>query len=312
VVRPDADRLVDGLVACFDEPFADSSALPTYLVAELARRSVTVALSGDGGDELFGGYTRYAELMTRAQLPAPGRALLGALGPMLPQGAIGRNRVLDLARSRRGRYAATVATALPVREGGVARAEIAARIPALGGLLDPWFAPADGRDFVTQMTLVDMQTYLPGDILTKVDRTSMAVSLEARVPLLDHPLVEFAVSLPGSLKLRDGTGKWIFRRAIEGIVPDIVLTRPKQGFAVPLAAWFRGPLRHRTEALTRPDSAVNEFAVPEAVARLVREHAAGRRDHSHLIWRLMVLDLWIAALRRGALKESSPPLIAAA
>ncbi len=312
VVRPDADRLVEGVVSCFDEPFSDPSALPTYLVAELARRKVTVALSGDGGDELFAGYTRYAELMSRRTLPAAARAGLGVVGRQLPQGALGRNRILDLGRSRRGRYAATVAIALSEREGGVARPEIAARVPQLDLLLNPWFARSADRDFLTQMTLVDLQTYLPGDILTKVDRTSMAVSLEARVPLLDHPLVEFAVALPAELKLRDGTGKWIFRKAIQGLVPDIVLTKPKQGFAVPLPEWFRGDLRHRTIALLRTDSPIYEFVEPRAVARLVSEHQARRRDHSWLLWRLLVLDLWVSALRTGVLGRSTPMFAAVA
>ncbi len=312
VVRPDADRLVEGVVSCFDEPFSDPSALPTYLVAELARRKVTVALSGDGGDELFAGYTRYAELMSRRTLPAPARMGIGAVGRQLPQGAFGRNRILDLGRSRRGRYAATVAIALAEREGGVARPEIAARVPQLDMLLNPWFSRSAGRDFLTQMTLVDLQTYLPGDILTKVDRTSMAVSLEARVPLLDHPLVEFAVALPSALKLRDGTGKWIFRKAITGIVPDIVLSKPKQGFAVPLPEWLRGDLRHRAVALLRPDSPIYEFVEPRGVARLVSEHQSRRRDHSWLMWRLLVLDLWISALRTGTLSRSTPMFAAAA
>jgi asparagine synthase (glutamine-hydrolysing) len=312
VVRPDADRLVEGVVACFDEPFSDPSALPTYLVAELARRKVTVALSGDGGDELFAGYTRYAEVMGRRTLPAPARAGFGAVGRQLPHGAFGRNRILDLGRSRRGRYATTVAIALSEREGGVARPELAARLPQLDLLLNPWFERSAERDFLTQMTLVDLQTYLPGDILTKVDRTSMAVSLEARVPLLDHPLVEFAVSLPPELKLRDGTGKWIFRKAIKGIVPDIVLTKPKQGFAVPLPEWFRSDLRHRTEALLRPDSPIYEFVQPHGVARLVSEHQSRRRDHSWLLWRLLVLDLWVSALRSGVLGRPTPMFAAVA
>ena len=305
VVRPDADAMVERVVSFFDEPFADSSALPTFLVSELARRSVTVALSGDGGDELFGGYTRYADLLERSEVPGPLRGLFTAAARTLPQGAYGRNRLLDLGRSRRGRYATTVAQALAVADGGVARPEIAARLAGLDGLLAPWFADAGGRDLVTQLTLVDMQSYLPGDILTKVDRTSMAVSLEARVPLLDHPLVEFAVALPGSLKRRDGTGKWIFRQAITGLVPEIVLTRPKQGFAVPLVNWFRHELRHRLAHLERADSPLYAYVDRGAVARLVKEHLAVRRDHSHVLWRLLVLDLWIAALQRGELRTTS-------
>jgi asparagine synthase (glutamine-hydrolysing) len=199
-----------------------------------------------------------------------------------------------MGRSRRGRYASTVAQPLHPRQGGVARREVAGRLPQFGKLLDRWFDGTDGRDRTTALTMVDMQTYLPGDILTKVDRTSMAVSLEARVPLLDHPLVEFATALPGSLKLRDGTGKWVFRKAITGIVPDIVLSKPKQGFAVPIDRWFRKELRGRIEGLGQ-SGPVAEWVDSVAVQRLVSEHLRGRRDHSHQLWRVMVLDLWLRA-----------------
>jgi asparagine synthase (glutamine-hydrolysing) len=294
VLTPDADQFVERIVSLFDEPFADSSALPTYFVAELARQQVTVALSGDGGDELFAGYTRYADVARQGALAAPLRAVPAMAGYALPHGAYGRNRLLDMGRSRRGRYASTVAQPLHPRQGGVARREVAGRLPQFGKLLDRWFDGTDGRDRTTALTMVDMQTYLPGDILTKVDRTSMAVSLEARVPLLDHPLVEFATALPGSLKLRDGTGKWVFRKAIAGIVPDIVLRKPKQGFAVPLDRWFRKELRGRIEGLGR-SGPVAEWVDPVAVQRLVSEHLRGRRDHSHQLWRVMVLDLWLNA-----------------
>jgi asparagine synthase (glutamine-hydrolysing) len=294
VLTPDADQFVERIVSLFDEPFADSSALPTYFVAELARQQVTVALSGDGGDELFAGYTRYADVARQGALAAPLRAVPAMAGYALPHGAYGRYRLLDMGRSRRGRYASTVAQPLHPRQGGVARREVAGRLPQFGKLLDRWFDGTDGRDRTTALTMVDMQTYLPGDILTKVDRTSMAVSLEARVPLLDHPLVEFATALPGSLKLRDGTGKWVFRKAIAGIVPDIVLRKPKQGFAVPLDRWFRKELRGRIEGLGR-SGPVAEWVDPVAVQRLVSEHLRGRRDHSHQLWRVMVLDLWLNA-----------------
>ena len=304
ILRPAADEVIDGLVALFDEPFADSSALPTYFVSELARRDVTVALSGDGGDELFAGYTRYADVMRRGVLPAAIRPVPALAGRLLPHGAYGRNRLLDLGRSWRGRYATTVAQPLAVHEGGVARPEIAARLPVFSCLLDRWFEGTEGRDPVTALTMVDMQTYLPGDILTKVDRTSMAVSLEARVPLLDHPLVEFAASLPGSLKLRDGTGKWIFRKAIHGIVPEIVLTKPKQGFAVPLERWFRHELRARIERLGH-SSPVLEYVEGQQVERLVAEHLRGRRDHSHQLWRLLALSQWIQSLRAGTMGQAN-------
>jgi asparagine synthase (glutamine-hydrolysing) len=303
IVRPDADALIEQVARTYDEPFGDSSALPTMLVSELARRHVTVALSGDGGDELFGGYTRYAELEGRAALRSPVlRGLARLAGASLPHGAYGRNRLLDLSRTRQGRYAATVAAPLDIEHGGVLRD--APPELELDRILDRWFSEAGDRDFLTQMTLVDIASYLPGDILTKVDRASMSVSLEARVPLLDHPLVEFAIALPGHLKRRDGQGKWILREAIKGLVPESVFHQPKRGFGVPLGRWFRNELSHRLETLLRPERSVYEYVVHESVARRVREHRAGRRDHSQMLWRVLVLDLWLEALARGELAQA--------
>ncbi|GLC28483.1 asparagine synthase (glutamine-hydrolyzing) [Roseisolibacter agri] len=297
ILRPDADALLERVITMYDEPFADSSALPTYLVSALARKHVTVSLSGDGGDELFGGYTRYAERLGQRELPALARQAIGGVARLLPHGARGRNRLLDMGRSARGRYAATVASPLPGAEGGVVRASLLRGMGddvTMDGALGALFDEASGRDFATQMMLVDMQSYLPGDILTKVDRASMAVSLEARVPLLDHVLAEFAVTVPARLKMRDGTGKWLLRQAIEGIVPPAVLTKPKQGFGVPLGQWFAGPLRHRIDGLLRERSEIAEYVEPGAVARLHAEHVSGRRDHSMMLWRLLVLETWLA------------------
>jgi asparagine synthase (glutamine-hydrolysing) len=294
IVRPDADALIEELVQTYDEPFGDSSALPMMMVSRLARQHVTVALSGDGGDELFGGYTRYAELERSRVLPDRVRSIARGIALLLPQSAYGRNRLLDLSRTRRGRYAATVAQALDAREGGIL--DGVDESLGLDRLLDRWFEPAEGRDFLTQMTMVDVQSYLPGDILTKVDRASMSVSLEARVPLLDHPLVEFAMALPGTLKRRNGTGKWILREAIKGLVPASVLTQPKRGFAVPLNDWLRTPLRHRLVTLLERDRRVYEYVDYGSIERLVREHLSARRDHSHLLWRVLALDLWLVAV----------------
>lgn len=300
IVRPDADALIEALIRTFDEPFGDSSALPTLLVSRLARQHVTVALSGDGGDELFGGYARYAEVERALELrPALARRMAREAGVRLPHSTYGRNTLLNLSRDRRGQYASTVASPLPINEGGVVRQ--VAEEHTLDRLLDRWFDPASDRDFLTQMTLVDMASYLPGDILTKVDRASMSVSLEARVPLLDHTLVEFAVALPGHLKRRGGTGKWILREAIKGLVPDSVFEQPKRGFAVPLSRWFRNELRHRLDTLVRVERGVYEYVDHASVLRLVREHVTGRRDHSHFLWRVLVLDLWLDALRNGYL-----------
>ena len=305
IVRPDVDRLVEIVVQSFDEPFGDSSALPTYLVSRLAREHVTVALSGDGGDELFGGYTRYAELLRRRELPRHLRSLLSGIARALPHGTPGRNRLLDLGRTRWARYAATIAAPPSPTEGGVALPAIVEAVGSLDALLEPWSAESVGRDFLRRMMLVDLQSYLPGDILTKVDRASMAVSLEARVPLLDHELVEFALSLPSHLAMHNGTGKWILRKAVTGVVPPSVLERPKQGFGVPLASWFRRELRHRIDALIRDDSPLREFVDQAAVRRIAAEHQSCRRDHSGLLWRLLVLDLWLRALANDEIRQLS-------
>lgn len=302
IVRPDVDALVDDLVSAFDEPFGDASAIPTFLVARLARQHVTVALSGDGGDELFAGYTRYREALEQPFVaPAPIRALARGAVSLLPQSARGRNYLLNLTRASRGRYASMVAQPLSAREGGIARAEISRLLPAFDRLLDSWFDAAAFRDFATQMTMVDLQTYLPGDILTKVDRTSMAVSLEARVPLLDHPLIEFAAALPIGAKMRGSEGKWLLRNAITDLVPPQVLVKQKQGFGVPLDHWFRGPLSGRLRSLTANGSPIHEYVAVEGVQRLVREHTSGRRNHMGRLWRLVALQGWLAALSRGDL-----------
>jgi asparagine synthase (glutamine-hydrolysing) len=303
-LRPSAEMLVDRVVGIYDEPFADSSALPTWLVSALARQSVTVALSGDGGDELFAGYTRYADVMDGGSLPSPIDGIARAVGRALPHVVPGRNRLIDLGRPRRARFNNTVATPLATAEGGVLSGDA---LPAL----DAWFADvwqrSTGRDFVNRMTLVDLSYYLPGDILTKVDRASMAVSLEARVPLLHVPLVEFALALPGALKLRDGRSKHVFRRAIAGLVPPEVLTHPKRGFAVPLGRWLREDLRPRLEELDGLDTDFPGLFDRGAVRRLVREHLVRRRDHAGTLWRLLVLRRWLAHLRAGDLARPVPP-----
>jgi len=306
VVAPDADRLIEGIVGIFDEPFADASALPTYVVSWLARQQVTVSLSGDGGDELFGGYTRYLDVLQRPSVPAWGRPLLRAVGHALPHIAPGRGRLLDLARPRQAAYAGTVALPLAPTDGGMAAPRLVPREGQFGDIFADAFAASRTRDFVSQMMLVDVATYLPGDILTKVDRASMAVSLEARVPLLDHPLVEFALALPAASKIHDGAGKQLFRRAIHGIVPSEVLDHPKHGFAVPLDPWFRGPLRTRINQLEMANSGLYDFLDRAAVRRLAREHLMRRRDHSIALWRALVLQVWLTHLEAGRLARPVP------
>ena len=306
-VRPDVEQIFESIAAMFDEPFADSSAIPTFLVAQLARGSVTVALSGDGGDELFGGYTRYGDTLRRGGgKSGTGSRLLGALGLMLPHAFPGRNRLVDLGRSRLGRYASSVVQPVRVDEGGAASAWHPAGRRTVDEQLSRFASADEAEDFAALMMRLDLQTYLPGDILTKVDRTSMAVSLEARVPLLDFDLVDFALRIPGDLRVTAAESKRLFRRAIRGIVPDFVLSRPKRGFAVPLAQWFRSSLRHRIEALRSPPAAIEQYLNVQAVERLVKEHLIGRRDHSVLLWRLIVLNYWLAAFADGRLGR--PPL----
>ena len=308
VVRPDVEQIFENVAAMFDEPFADSSAIPTFLVAQLARESVTVALSGDGGDELFGGYTRYGDTLKRGG----GRGgvasrLVSALGLMLPHAFPGRNRLVDLGRSRLGRYATSVVQPVRVDEGGVASAWHPAGRRTVDEQLNRFMSAEESEDFAAAMMRLDLETYLTGDILTKVDRTSMAVSLEARVPLLDFDLVDFALRIPGNLRVTAAESKRLFRQAIRGIVPDFVLARPKRGFAMPLAQWFRGSLRHRIQALRTPTAAIEQYLDVRAVERLVTEHLIGRRDHSLLLWRLIVLDYWLAAFADGRLGR--PPLV---
>ncbi|MEW5917565.1 MAG: asparagine synthase C-terminal domain-containing protein, partial [Gemmatimonadota bacterium] len=196
---------------------------------------------------------------------------------------------------------------LRASEGGILRDSLAMQQPSIDEILSAAFAQSGNRDFATQLMLVDLNSYLPGDILTKVDRMSMAPSLEARVPLLDHVLIEFAVSLPSSFKFRDGVGKWLLRRAIEGTVPSSVLDRPKQGFGVPLGRWFRRELSHRIDELLSPSSKIYEYFDPARVKAIVLEHRARRRDHSGVVWRLMLLDLWFKALARGTIARPVEP-----
>jgi asparagine synthase (glutamine-hydrolysing) len=302
IVRPGVEDMFETIAAMFDEPFADPSAIPNFLVAQLARSSVTVALSGDGGDELFGGYTRYGKILRRR---ATGGSRLGrfvsALGLVLPHIIPGRNRLIDFGRSSWGQYAATVVQPVRLDEGGIARNDQPGGTIFAGDQLRHLLGSEAGSDLAAAMMRADVETYLPGDILTKVDRTSMAVSLEARVPLLDFDLVDFALRIPGMLRVTADESKRLFRRAIRGIVPDSVLSRPKQGFEVPLGRWFRGPLRHRIEALRDPSPDLRQYVDVGAVRRLVFEHVMGRRDHSVTLWTLMVLDCWLTALKSGRL-----------
>lgn len=310
IVSPDDYGLIDTLVHHFDEPFADASALPTYRVSEMAREQVTVALSGDGADEAFAGYRRLvfhnAEERARRLMPQALRGpLLGTLGSLYPKAdwaprpLRAKATLLSLARSGEEGYTAAVGvTGIDVRHAlyshGMRR--------ALGGYrpeaaMEQVMRNAPARTGLDRAQYADMKLWLPGDILTKLDRTSMAVSLEAREPLLDHRLLEFAASLPDNLRVRGGQGKWLMKKAMERHLPQDILYRPKMGFVTPIAQWFRGPLADTARSIsTSATLAQLDWFDGKAIARVADDHIAGRADHSRLLWQLVMLDKSVARL----------------
>jgi asparagine synthase (glutamine-hydrolysing) len=321
-VDPDDFALVGKLADLYDEPYADSSAIPTYRVCELARKRVVVALSGDGGDENFAGYRRYKwhmkEERIRSLLPLPlRRSVFGLLGQFYPK-ADWAPRVLRakttfqaLARNSVEAYFHSVS----IMRDDMRRRLFSDSFRAdLGGynaleVLRRHAERAPTDDPLSLIQYLDIKTYLAGDILTKVDRASMAHSLEVREPLLDHPMMEWLASLPSSFKLGRGEGKLLFKEAMEPYLPEDILYRPKMGFAVPLASWFRGPLRARVrEGLLGARLAQTGFFNMSYIRQLVDQHEAGVRDYSAPIWSLLMFDSFLGAVL-GA--ESSEPLRAA-
>jgi asparagine synthase (glutamine-hydrolysing) len=293
----------------YDEPFADASQIPTFLVSEMTRRHVTVALSGDGGDELFTGYNRYfwAETLWKrfSSIPAPlRRAFAGGLRALSP--------------AAWDRLFALVPPRLRPPQPGEKLHKVAGMLGHDGPqaiykrlitLCEPETLLVSGRepksplsdesairdlpDFPAWMQFVDTVTYLPDDILTKVDRATMAVSLEGRVPLLDHRVVEYAWTLPLSLKIRDGKGKWALRQVLRRYVPDSLVDRPKMGFGVPIDSWLRGPLRDWAEELLSPRKlAADGILRPEPVTALWREHLSGRRSNHYQLWVVLMFQAW--------------------
>lgn len=304
VVRPDDFALIDTLVHHFDEPFADGSALATYQVAALARKSVTVALSGDGADEMLAGYRRYrfqaAEERVRGMLPDRWRrAAFGTLGRYYPKAdwaprpLRAKATLLALGTDGDEAYARAVGVTSPELRAQLLSAE-ARRV--LGGhrAEDRYVAAmraAPARDALDRAQYADMMIWLPGDILTKVDRTSMAVGLEAREPLLDHRLVEFCATLPAGMRLHGGEGKWLMKRSLERHLPKEILYRPKMGFVTPISAWFRGALAAEAEGLARSRTLVESGWLDMAqVARLADAHRSGRADHGRTLWQLLMLE----------------------
>jgi asparagine synthase (glutamine-hydrolysing) len=297
-------ELVDRLAAMFDEPFADASALPTFRVCELARESVTVALSGDGADEAFAGYRRHAfqhrEEQARAFLPqalrGPVFGTLGALYPKLdwaPRRLRAKTTLLSLASGGEEGYARALSVTGPDMRDGLYTADFK-RLRGEYRAEQPFVAlmrGAPGRSGLDRAQYADLKFYLPGDILTKVDRTSMAVSLEAREPLLDHRLIEFAARLPERLRVRGMSGKWLMKDAMRRYLPEDILFRQKMGFVTPIAAWLRGPLAGEARGIARSGALGRTgWFEPSRIAALAEAHISGSSDHSRLLWQLLMLD----------------------
>lgn len=306
IVEPDAKAVIEDLVRQFDEPFADSSAIPTYYVSRMARKHVKVVLTGDGGDELFGGYTHYlTSPITRHTSWIPEvikKGLFLNMSRVLPEWSPGINTLRHISCSESERFVKKYSRGMSLLHGEIFSEELGKKAgstdpsPALLRHLDK----VRGRDPVTKLQYLDTKMYLPSDILTKVDRMSMMVSLEARVPILDHRLVEFAATIPPELKVRGMDTKYIFKKAAERLLPKEVIHRPKQGFAVPINEWIKGEWAGMSEDLLLGQRALsrNNFN-PKFLGRIMNEHRWGRRDHSHIIWTLMVLELWFREMIDG-------------
>jgi asparagine synthase (glutamine-hydrolysing) len=320
VVEPDIVDLLPTLAWHLDEPFADSSAVPTYYVSAAAREHVTVALSGDGGDELWAGYARHrverSELAARRWLGVSGGRLAGWIAGHLPLGLKGVRSLRHLALHPGDAYARKHAYGLfdGDRSAGLYSRDFALSVRDA----DPFagfrraHAACESPDPLDRALYVDVNTYLVDDIMTKVDRMSMAVSLEAREPLLDHQLLEFAATVPTSLKLKHGRSKHLLRRLLERHVPASIVNRPKQGFAVPVDEWLRGPLAGLVEDVLN-DGRLRERGIfePSAVAGLWREHQTRRRDHGHRLWSLLMLELWFRQFVDNATSPSRTRTLAA-
>lgn len=310
-VSPDDFEHVDELAAMFDEPFADASALPTWRVCQLARETVTVALSGDGADEAFAGYRRHkfqhAEDRLRSFLPQAMRGpVFGGLGAIYPQAdwaprpLRAKATLQSLATSSEAGYARAVGIVAPELRALIYTPDYA-RLRGDYRAEQAWedmMRRAPARSGLDRAQYADLKFWLPGDILTKVDRTSMAVSLEAREPLLDHRLLEFAASLPERLRLQRGEGKWLLKKTMRRYLPDDILYRQKQGFVLPISDWFRGPLASSARGIASSSAlARTGWLDPARIGSLAEDHINGRSDYGRLLWQLLMLDRSLSGLR---------------
>ncbi|MVZ97522.1 amidotransferase 1, exosortase A system-associated [Sphingorhabdus sp. IMCC26285] len=309
-VAADDFGLIDKLAHHFDEPFADASALPTYRVCELAREQVTVALSGDGADEALAGYRRHVfhhkEEQLRGLLPQNVRGpLFGTLGKFYPKAdwaprpLRAKTTLLSLARTGPEGYTDAVSLTSANRRHRLYSQHMRGALDGYRGetYMENLMTRAPAQSGLDQAQYADMKMWLPGDILTKVDRTSMAVGLEAREPLLDHRLLEFAASLPDRMRIRGGQGKWLMKKTMEGHLPHDILYRPKMGFVTPIDQWFRGALADDARALStsRIFSQMDLFD-SNVVAKAAEDHIAGRVNNGRLLWQLVMLEKSLAGL----------------
>jgi asparagine synthase (glutamine-hydrolysing) len=306
IVRPDAMEVLPILVEHYGEPYADSSAVPTYYVARETRKHVTVALNGDGGDETFAGYERYIAMGLAEKyrkLPAFLResVIKEAVG-IMPTSETTRSRVRDAKRFLQGaslpkvdRYLSWVSVFDTEAKRSLYSESFQQEIGTTqaSSLLEPWFAHANGSGIVDASLLTDTMTYLPNDLLVKVDIATMAVSLEARSPFLDHHVIEFAASLPEKLKLRGLTSKYLLKRVLRKLLPSENLDRRKMGFGVPIGHWFRGKMQpFLRETLFSQKALSRGLFKADAVKQLVESHTCGERDYAHQLWTLLMLELW--------------------
>jgi len=317
IVRPSAAEIVSRLAWHYDEPFADSSAIPTYYVSRAAREHVTVALSGDGGDENFAGYKRYAHDLAdnrwRSALPSPLRhTVLRYLGEWYPalEGAPRLFRAKSLlqrmADDALEGYLARITVPIWVRQ-SILSPDLKSELQDYDPLeqFREHYRRADTADLLSRIQYLDVKTYLSDDICVKVDRASMAVSLEVRSPLLDHRLMELAARIPSRLKLRNGSGKYIFKKAIRASLPEGIVDRPKQGFGVPIAEWFRGELREQADQLLMADDGL---LAPDVVRQLWRRHQDKVQDHSAVMWAIFMFRQWQHTFHPGAIIDRDPAI----